>query len=67
MSWLCRLFGHKTVFIQKWYPGISAEIVEEFLHITWCSRCKKEVDRVHWRWDGRDLVDVQPGDAVKLK
>lgn len=57
---LCAIGLHSVGRMEKWTPGISAKVVTEFEQTLYCKRCEKVLMRTHWRWDGKDMVDVLP-------
>ncbi len=54
----CAIGLHSVVMREKWTPSIAAKIVTEFEQAHTCKRCAKVLGRVHWRWNGKDMVDV---------
>lgn len=54
----CAIGLHSVVRREKWTPSIAAEIVTEFEQTHTCKRCAKVLGRVHWRWNGEEMVDV---------
>ena len=54
----CALGLHAPVRRDVWTPSMMAPIVREFEQTHTCSRCGKLLGRVHWRWDGAEMVEV---------
>ena len=54
----CAIGLHSAVRREKWTPSMFAEVVTEFERTHTCARCSKVLHHVHYRWDGKEMVDV---------
>ena len=54
----CAIGLHSAVRREKWTRSIGAYVVTEFEQTHACKRCQQVLHHVHWRWDGKEVVDV---------
>lgn len=55
----CLLGFHVPKLSVEWTPDITADIVTEYKQTTVCRRCNEPLSKVHLRWNGFEMVEVE--------